>query len=87
VVRIIYVEAARKRPGREYAWWALITLIVQQATDADVLAASVVEHWIEASPGVHSVRLTAEGWRVAKPSGRGRRPSGGMQGGMGRDPR
>jgi hypothetical protein len=65
----------------------LITLIVQQATDVDVLAAAVVEHWIEASPGVHSVRLTAEGWRVAQPSGRGRRPGGGMQGGMGRDPR
>jgi hypothetical protein len=33
VVRILYAEAARKRPGREYAWWALITLIVQQATN------------------------------------------------------
>jgi hypothetical protein len=65
----------------------LITLIVQQATDVDVLAAAVVEHWIEAWPGVHSVRLTAEGWRVAQPSGRGRRPGGGMQGGIGRDPR
>jgi hypothetical protein len=76
VVRIIYAEAARKRPGREYAWWALITLIVQQATDVDVLAAAVVEHWIEASPSVHSVRHTAESWRVAQPSGRGHRPDG-----------
>ena len=61
MVRSLYAEAARNRPGRPLAWWCPISLIVKQADDVDVLAYAVAEKWIEVSPGAHSVRLLDAG--------------------------
>jgi hypothetical protein len=50
--------------------WCSIDVIVQRLADVDVFAFAVEQGWIEASPGVHSVRLTAEGCRAVNDKGR-----------------
>jgi hypothetical protein len=44
--------------------WSSADVIMKRPADIEVLSFAVEQHWIEMSPGTHSVRLTAEGWRV-----------------------
>jgi hypothetical protein len=44
--------------------WRGVDLVVSQPGHGEALEYAIGQCWIEASPGRHSVRLTAEGRRV-----------------------
>jgi hypothetical protein len=44
--------------------WRSVDVIMKRAADIELLAFAVEQGWIVMMPGRHSVRLTAEGWRV-----------------------
>jgi hypothetical protein len=58
------VRKLYKVAGGSILEWRAVDLIVHRHDHVDALQYAVEEHWIEKSPGRHSVRLTAQGRRI-----------------------
>jgi hypothetical protein len=61
MVRRLHREIERRRSPHITWWWCSICVIVERASDVDVLRYAVEQDWLQVSPGGHSVTLTDAG--------------------------